>query len=163
MAEMKVKPKAILASGGGHADPKFLANVAKDALFLFDEVEWNTDVNKPGAKETNAKFKAKYGYDLAGESVDAYAAVYVIADALERAASTDPKKVRDALAATKLTTGPAMIVSYDGVEFDESGQNKNAGIVIVQVAEVGGKLDRVTVWPKAARRAGYTPVFPANK
>ncbi|GFK96103.1 Leucine-, isoleucine-, valine-, threonine-, and alanine-binding protein [Fundidesulfovibrio magnetotacticus] len=163
MAEMKVKPKAIIASGGGHADPKFLENVAKNGLYLFDEVEWNTDVNKPGAKATNEKFKKKYGYDLTGESVDAYAAMYVIADALERAASTDPKKVRDALAATKLTTGPAMIVSYDGVEFDENGQNKNAGIVIVQVAEVDGKLDRVTVWPKAARRAGYTPVFPANK
>lgn len=163
MAEMKVNPKVVLASGGGHADPKFLENVNKNALYLFDEVEWNTDVNKPGAKETNAKFKTKYGYDLTGESVDAYVAMYVVADALERAASTDPKKVRDALAATKLTTGPAMIVSYDGVEFDESGQNKNAGIVIVQVAEVGGKLDRVTVWPKAARRAGYTPVFPSGK
>lgn len=163
MAEMKVTPKVVLASGGGHADPKFLENVGKNALYLFDEVEWNTDVNKPGAKETNAKFKAKYGYDLTGESVDAYAAMYVIADALERAASTDPKKVRDALAATKLTTGPAMIVSYDGVEFDENGQNKNAGIVIAQIAEIDGKLDRVTVWPKSARRAGYKPVFPAGK
>lgn len=163
MAEMKVKPKAIIASGGGHADPKFLENTNKNALYMFDEVEWNTDVNKPGAKETNAKFKAKYGYDLTGESVDAYAAMYAIADAFERAASTDPKKVRDALAATKLNSGPSAIVSYDGIEFDENGQNKNAGIVIIQVAEVGGKLDRVTVWPKAARRAGYTPVFPANK
>jgi branched-chain amino acid transport system substrate-binding protein len=163
MAEMKVKPKAIIASGGGHADPKFLENTNKNALYMFDEVEWNTDVNKPGAKETNAKYKAKYGYDLTGESVDAYAAMYAIADAFERAASTDPKKVRDALAATKLGTGPSAIVSYDSIEFDENGQNKNAGIVIVQVAEVGGKLDRVTVWPKAARRAGYTPVFPANK
>ncbi|MFP5240469.1 MAG: ABC transporter substrate-binding protein [Acidobacteriota bacterium] len=163
MAEMKVKPKVTVASGGGHADPKFLENAGKNALFLFDEVEWNTDVNKPGAKETNAAFKAKYGYDLTGESVDAYVAMYVIADALERAASTDPEKVRAALAATKLSTGPAMIASYDSIEFDESGQNKNAGIVIVQVAEVNGQLDRVTVWPKGARRAGYTPVFPANK
>ncbi len=160
MAELKVKPKVVLASGGGHADPKFLENVGKSALGMFDEVEWNTDVNKPNAKEANAKFKAKNGYDLAGESVDAYVATYVIADALERAASTDPKKVRDALAATNLTTGPGMLVSYDGVLFDENGQNKNAGIVIVQVAEMNGKLDRVTVWPKAARRAGYTPVFP---
>jgi len=56
-----------------------------------------------------------------------------------------------------------MIVSYDGVQFDETGQNKNAGIVIVQVANVDGKPDRVTVWPKAARRAGYVPTFPANK
>jgi len=56
-----------------------------------------------------------------------------------------------------------MIVSYDGVEFDENGQNKNAGIVIAQIAEIDGKLDRVTVWPKSARRAGYKPVFPAGK
>ena len=162
LAEMKVKPKVVISSGGGHADPKFLENTGKNALNLFDEVEWNTDVNKPGVKEINAKFNKKYGYDLAGESVDAYAAIYAIADAFERAASTDPAKVRDALATTKLTTGPAMIVSYDGIEFDEAGQNKNAGIVIVQVAEVNGKLERVTVWPKAARHEGYKPVFPAN-
>jgi branched-chain amino acid transport system substrate-binding protein len=163
MAEMKVTPKVVLASGGGHADPKFLENAGKNALYLFDEVEWNTDVNKPGVKEANTKFKTKNGYDLAGESVDAYVAMYTIADALERAGSTDPKKLRDALAATKLSTGPGMITSYDAVEFDENGQNKNAGIVIVQVADIGGgKLDRVTVWPKAARRAGYTPIFPAK-
>jgi len=163
MAEMQLKPKVVLTSGGGHADPKFLENTGDNAMGFFDEVEWNTDVNKPGAKETNAKFKKKYGYDMTGESVDAYASMYVIADALERAASTDPAKLREALATTKLTTGPAMIVSYDGVEFDKDGQNKNAGIVIVQVAKVDGKPQRVTVWPKSARRAGYTPVFPANK
>ncbi|UJX40917.1 ABC transporter substrate-binding protein [Desulfovibrio sp. JY] len=163
MAEMQLKPKVVLTSGGGHADPKFLENTGDNAMGFFDEVEWNTDVNKPGAKETNAKFKKKYGYDMTGESVDAYASMYVIADSLERAASTDPAKLREALATTKLTTGPAMIVSYDGVEFDKNGQNKNAGIVIVQVAKVDGKPQRVTVWPKSARRAGYTPVFPANK
>ncbi|MHC1789293.1 ABC transporter substrate-binding protein [Solidesulfovibrio sp.] len=164
MTEMQLKPKVVLASGGGHADPKFLENTDTNAIGIFDEVEWNTDVNKPAAKPANEKFKKKYGYDLTGESVDAYVAMYVIADALERAASTDPAKVREALAATNLSTGPGMVVSYDGVQFDETGQNKNAGIVIVQVADIGGgKLDRVTVWPKSARRAGYTPVFPANK
>jgi len=163
MAEMQLKPKVVLASGGGHADPTFLENTDANAIGLFDEVEWNTDVNKPMAKPATEKFKKKYGYDLTGESVDAYIAMYVIADALERAASTDPAKIREALAATNLNSGPGMIVSYDGVQFDETGQNKNAGIVIVQVANVNGKPERVTVWPKAARRAGYTPVFPANK
>ena len=55
-----------------------------------------------------------------------------------------------------------MIVSYDAVEFDASGQNIHAGIVIVQIAEINGQMERVTVWPKAARRAGYTPTFPAK-
>ena len=111
-------------------------------------------------KEINEKFKARYGYSLAGESVDAYIAMHVLADALERAGSLDPKAIRDALAATKLTSGPAMIASYDAVEFDETGQNKHAALVIVQVGDAGNGLERISVWPKNARRAGYTPVFP---
>lgn len=160
LAEYKVKPKAIVASGGGHADPSFLQAVGKNAQYMFDIVEWETDVNKPGVKEVNEKFKAKYGYNLAGESVDAYIAMYVLADALERAGSLDPKAIRDALAATKLSSGPAMIAAYDAIEFDQTGQNTHAAPVIVQINDLGKGLERISVWPKTARRAGYTPVFP---
>lgn len=160
LAEYKVKPKAIVASGGGHADPSYLKAAGKNARYLFDIVEWETDVNKPGAKEINAKFKAKYGYNLAGESVDAYVAMYTIKDALERAGSTDAAKIRAALASTKLNSGPAMIAAYDKIEFDATGQNKSAALVIVQVNDTGNGLERFTVWPKISRRAGYTPVFP---
>ena len=91
MTEYKVKLKAIISSAGGHADPSFLKAAGKNARYLFDIVEWETDVNKPGADKTNEKFKKLYGYNLTGESVDAYAAMYVLADALERAKSTDPE------------------------------------------------------------------------
>jgi ABC-type branched-subunit amino acid transport system substrate-binding protein len=107
-----------------------------------------------------AKYKAKYGANLTGEAVDAYVAMYVIADALERSASLEPDKIRDALAATNLSTGPAAIVAYDSITFDTSGQNKNAALAIVQINDLGQGLERITVWPKASRRAGYTPVFP---
>lgn len=163
LSEYKVRPKAIIGSGGGHADPSFLKAVAKNGQYIYDIVEWETDVNKPGAKEANAKFKAKYGYNLAGESVDAYIAMYVLADALERAGSLDPKAIRDALASTNLTKGPAMIAAYDAIEFDQTGQNKHASPCIVQINDVGNGLERVSVWPKSARRAGYTPVFPMPK
>jgi branched-chain amino acid transport system substrate-binding protein len=160
MAEYKVKPKAIIASGGGHADPSFLKAVGKNGQYIFDIVEWETDVNKPGVKEINQKFKSKYDYNLAGESVDAYIAMYVMADALERAKSLDPKAIRDALAKTKLTKGPAMIASYDAIEFDETGQNKYAALVMVQINDIGKGMERISVWPKGARRAGYKPLFP---
>ena len=163
LAEYKVKLKAIVASGGGHADPSFLKAAGKNAEHLFDIGEWETDVNKPGAKEANTKFKAKNGYNLTGEAVDAYLAMYVLKDALERAGSLEPAKIREALAATNLTDGPGMIVGYDAVKFDATGQNEKASLVIVQVADLGQGLERVTIWPKAARRAGYTPVFPVNK
>ena len=160
IAEYKVKVKAIVASGGGHADPSFMKAVGKNAQYLFDIVEWETDVNKPGAKEANDKYKAKNGENLTGEAVDAYLAMYVIKDALERAASLEPAKIREALAATNLNSGPGMIVGYDAVKFDATGQNENASPVIVQVGDVGKGLERITIWPKNARRAGYTPVFP---
>ncbi|MFZ0131391.1 MAG: ABC transporter substrate-binding protein [Desulfobacterales bacterium] len=160
LADYKVKLKAIIASGGGHADPSFLKATGDNARYLFDIVEWETDVNKPGVKEINAKFKARYGYNLAGESVDAYLAMYVIKDALERAGSLDPEKIRAALAQTNLRSGPAMIAAYDTIEFDASGQNKHAALSIIQVNDLGSGLERITVWPKGARRAGYTPVFP---
>lgn len=160
IAEYKVKVKAIVASGGGHADPSFMKAVGKNAQYLFDIVEWETDVNKPGAKEANDKYKAKNGENLTGEAVDAYLAMYVIKDALERSASLEPAKIREALAATNLTSGPGMIVGYDAVKFDATGQNENASPVIVQVNDLGKGLERITIWPKNARRAGYTPVFP---
>lgn len=160
LAEYKVKVKAIVASGGGHADPSFLKAAGKNAQYLFDIVEWETDINKPGAKEANEKFKAKFGQNLTGEAVDAYLAIYVLKDALERAGSVEPAKLREALAATNLKDGPGMIVGYNAVKFDKTGQNENASPVLVQINDVGKGLERITIWPKSARRAGYTPVFP---
>jgi branched-chain amino acid transport system substrate-binding protein len=160
LAEYKVNLKAVIGSGGGHADPSFLQATGKNARYLFDIVEWETDVNKEGAKEANEKFKSKYGYNLAGESVDAYVAVYVLADALERAGSLDPGKIREALATTNYRKGRGMIVGYDGVEFDKTGQNKHASLVMVQINDIGKGMERITVWPKNARRGGYQPVFP---
>ncbi len=160
LAAYKVKLKAVVASGGGHADPSFIKAAGKNARFIFDIVEWETDVNKPGAKEINAQYKDKYGYNLTGEAVDAYLSMYLIKDALERAASLDKDDIRKALADTHLTSGPGMIVGYDAVEFDASGQNSHASLVMVQINDIGNGLERITVWPKIARRPGYTPVFP---
>ncbi|SMC91762.1 amino acid/amide ABC transporter substrate-binding protein, HAAT family [Desulfocicer vacuolatum DSM 3385] len=160
LAEYRVRLKALISSGGGHADPSFIQAAGKSARYLFDIVEWETDVNKPGAREANEKYKKQYGQNLTGEAVDAYLAMYIIKDALERAASLDPEKIRQALADTQLSDGPGMIVGYDKVVFDEKGQNKEASLVMVQINDIGNGLERITVWPKSARRVGYTPVFP---
>ncbi len=160
LAEYNVKLKAIIASGGGHADPSFLKATAKNSAQIFDIVEWETDVNKPGAKEANEKYKAKYGQNFTGEAVDAYLAMYVIKDALERAASLDKAKIIEALRTTNLSDGPGMIVGYEKVAFDKTGQNAHAALVVVQISDTGKGMERLTIWPKNVRHAGYTPVFP---
>jgi len=160
MAEMRVNVKAIITSGGGHADPSFLEAAGKNADYIFDIVEWEADLNRVGLTETNEKYNKLYGHNMNGESVDAYASMYVIKEALEAAGSTKAADVRKALNELKFCDGKAQMLAYECVEFDETGQNKNAKPVIVQIRKMGDKMDRITVWPKDVRRAGYTPVFP---
>lgn len=163
MSEMRVNVKAIITSGGGHADPSFLEAAGKNAEYLFDIVEWETDLNRVGLKETNAKYKAKFGYNMNGESMDAYASMWLIKAALEKAGSTEPESIRKALNNIKFCDGKAQMLAYNCIEFDETGQNKNASLVIVQIRKNGDKMERLTVWPKDVRHEGYTPVFPQPK
>ncbi|WP_020675035.1 ABC transporter substrate-binding protein [Geopsychrobacter electrodiphilus] len=160
IANMKVHVKAIIGSGGGHADPAFLTAVGKNAEGIFDIGEWETDLNKPGVDEANAKYNKLYGYNLSGEAVDAYSSMYLIKAALETAGSTDPVKLRQALADTKLCSGPGSIFAYKCIDFDKDGQNKQAALVVVQIHNDNGTMKRFTVWPKEGRHAGYTPTFP---
>ena len=96
------------------------------------------------------------GYDLNAYVAQGYPNAYVIADALERAGSADRDKIRDALAKTNITSGPALITGYQKIAFDATGQNVNSHGVISQ--NLKGK--RSTVWPVANRPPGFKPVWP---
>ena len=123
---------------------------------MFDIVEWETDVNKPGAKETNAKFKKKYGYDLTGESVDAYASMYVIADALERAGATDPAKVREALAGQTFAAPSGYTLTMD-----KTNHHLHKPVMIGEVQE-DGQFSIVWQTEGPLRAQPWSPFIPGN-
>jgi len=164
MAQMKVGAKAILATGGGHASPAFIKGTGKNCENVFDISEWEPDIRRPAISKLNAEFQKRYAFDLSAETVNAFVSVYVIADALERAESTDPEEIRDALSDTDFCRGNgnplADILPYKCIEFDKTGQNKNARFVVVQFQEVAGAIQRVTVWPPDVARKDAKPVFP---
>jgi branched-chain amino acid transport system substrate-binding protein len=66
----------------------------------------------------------------------------VLADAINRAKSTDGEKIRAALAATDIP-GEQTIMPWKRVKFDEMGQNNDADPVLLQY--IGGKF--VTISP----------------
>jgi branched-chain amino acid transport system substrate-binding protein len=164
MAQMKVGAKAVISTGGGFASDAFIKSTGKNCENIFDVSQWEPDINRPGITTLSAEYQKRYTSDLTAETVDAFVSVYVIADALERAQSTDPGKIRDALADTNLCRGKANraidIASYNCIEFDKTGQNKNARFVVVQFRDVEGAIERVTVWPADVARKGFKPIFP---
>lgn len=130
-------------AAGGTVDPEFIKQLGPAAEGWFTEIEYTKYAQ--GAEDLNNRFREKYGNDITGNGAYAYQAGYVIADALERAASTDRNAVRSALAATDMPSGPTMILPTERLIFDADGQNPNAPLFIVQVQD--GEL--IPVWPSA--------------
>ena len=161
LAEMEVTAKAIIGLSGGTADPDFLPGAGKAALNTFDATRWEPDFPRPGADATNAAYKKLAGVDLDAESMKHYAYAMTVIAAIEKAASKDPKKIRDALSSLRLKAPhPAIRFVEDEIYFDESGQIFAGQMVGVQFQEVNGKMERVTVWPKSVAREGSRIIFP---
>ncbi|MFC4766211.1 ABC transporter substrate-binding protein [Effusibacillus consociatus] len=157
--QQQVKPKAFISTSGGTADPQFLKNAGEDALNWFDVSAWEPDVNRPGSKELDKKFVEKFGTHPSGEQIKEYAGIYTIADALERAKSTDSDKLRDALKASNITSGPTVIYTKT-IHFDSTQTLPDPSLVIAQFQKVNGKIERVTVYPASDARQGANIVFP---
>jgi branched-chain amino acid transport system substrate-binding protein len=97
---------------------------------------------KPIIKKVDDLFKARYKIDFTGNSARSFTGLMVLADAINRAGSTDPEAIRKALAATNMPSS-ALIMPWKGVKFDETGQNTLGAGILVQVRD--GKYS--TVWP----------------
>lgn len=149
--ELKLSPPLIGLSNGAFSTQQFVDQVGPAAEYIMD-ANYHYDASNPKARQVRDAYKSRFGTDMPTHGVMAYEAVYVLKDALERACSTDHQKLRDALAATKFADH---ILPYQGpIEFDETGQAKNARSVILQVQN--GKI--LQVLPEALAEA--KPIFP---
>jgi branched-chain amino acid transport system substrate-binding protein len=144
-ADLKI---AINGGSGGFVIPDFYHNVGATADGLLGVAHWNHDINAK-AQEVNAVFQNQYGEFLFEYAGGLVAQTFMIADALERAASTDPQKVRDAVASLDVSEGYAAMCPGGRVKFGPDGKNLFAHPVGVQWQ----RGDLATVFPKEDARA----------
>ncbi|ROR34577.1 amino acid ABC transporter substrate-binding protein [Inmirania thermothiophila] len=91
-------------------------------------------------------FEKTYGYAPPYQAAESAAGVLVYVDAIQRAQSLDPQKVRDALAATDLMT------FYGPIRFDETGKNIAKPMVLYQVQDGAYRVVAPTKWAAAKLR-----------
>jgi len=153
MKNLDYLPPIIIGDDAGFSDPSFIPNVGDLAQGAINRSAF--DIGKPGSNSyiVNALFKAKYGRDLDDTSARWMQGFFVLADAINRAGSTEPEKIQAALRATDLKPDQ-LIMGYDGVKFDDTGQNTLAATYLVQLQ---GK-EYVSVWPE--KRATATLLWP---
>jgi branched-chain amino acid transport system substrate-binding protein len=97
---------------------------------------------RPSISAVNALYKARNNKDLNDNTSREATALFVLADAINRAGSAKPEDIRTALVATNIA-GAQTIMPWKGVKFDETGQNILCNPVIQQVFAGTYK----TIWP----------------
>ena len=164
LKRLDFNPKVVLAQDAGYINPAYIKEVGPLGYYVFSREVFNWDLFEkvPGLKDVNERFKAKYGIDMDGSIVRNYVAVWVLYYALEeagkKASPSDLAAFRSALrdALRGLDIGKGVLpVPWDGVKFDNTGQNIRAGGIIVQMFPDGKYY---TVWPR--EYATRDPIFP---
>jgi branched-chain amino acid transport system substrate-binding protein len=143
MMNLDYLPPIIIGDDAGFSDPTFIPNVGDLAQGAINRSAF--DIGKQGSNSyiVNQMFKAKYGRDLDDTSARWMQGFFVLADAINRAGSTEPEKIQAALQATDLKPDQ-LIIGYNGVKFDATGQNTLASTFLIQLQ---GK-QYVSVWPQ---------------
>lgn len=127
-------------ANGGISDSKFIEDFG-DSVENFLDLNYRFNPNSDKTASLLASYKEKYGEDMSVHAVWGYESIYVIADALERAGTTDSKALRDAFRQTEIAEH--VLAQSGAIAFDEKGENINAAGVLVQIQN--GK--HVVVYP----------------
>jgi len=148
MRNLDYLPPMVIGDDSGFSDPSFIPAVKDIAQDVMNRGAW--DIGKPGSVtyKINEMYKAKTGRDLDDTSARAMQSFMALVDAINRAGSTDPEKIRVALTQTDLKPDQIMM-GYDGVKFDQTGQNILASTYLTQLK--GDKYE--LVWPEKAAAA----------
>jgi branched-chain amino acid transport system substrate-binding protein len=145
MKSLDYKPPMVIGDDTGFSDPSFIPAVSDIAQGVMNRSAWA--IGKPGSTTD------KINDDVQGQDRPRsrrhlgaqHAGFLALADAINRAGSTDPEKIRDALTKTDLKPDQLMM-GYQGVKFDETGQNILASTYLIQLH--GKSYDMV--WPEQA-------------
>ena len=147
MAELGYKANAIVAQDAGFSEKALYDAVGDKLEGVISRGTFSLDLaaKRPMVGKINAMFKEKSGKDFNDLTSRQFMGLIVMADAINRAKSTDGDKIRDALVATDMP-GEITIMPWKRIKFDEMGQNNDADPVLLQY--IGGKF--VTIYPPQA-------------
>lgn len=156
--ENNINPIAILAMNAGFVSPVFVKELGPDADYVISRDIWALDIceKKALAKRINDLFFLRNNFNLSGVSARAFTGMYALADALNKAKTLQPHDLIESISSLYIPP-EYLIVPWDGIKFDETGQNILGKGIIVQIQN----QKYYTIWPH--NLAVRQPVFPFVK
>ena len=148
--ELGVRPK-LFGETVAPPTPDFRNTLHDLADGVIGSSQWTPEVKGSDpffgtAQNYLAAIQAKYGHPAEYHNAEATGACLALALAAQKAGSTDPNKIRDAMAALDTQS------FFGRIHFDQTGQNTFKPMSVIQIQQ--GKL--VTVWPAESAAAKLT-------
>jgi branched-chain amino acid transport system substrate-binding protein len=138
--------KTPVVSAGGTTFDSAGTTLGQGAVGMFMPIHWNWDLKIPGNSELVETYKKAHPEAHSPPNNEqigmGYSTGKIIAQSLEKAASRDSTKIREALLSTEFTN---LVLPGGKVAFSETGQNKHATGII---GEWMSPDEIRTVWPK---------------
>jgi branched-chain amino acid transport system substrate-binding protein len=129
------RPPVTMAMGAGFASQQPLLGTAAAVLH---SGAWSAVVaeRNPVARQVADLYKRRFGGQMSEASAKAFTATLTLAQAVDAAGSTAAGRVRAALLALQIP-GRDTIMPWDGIRFDEAGQNTQAAAVVERLTQDG--------------------------
>jgi branched-chain amino acid transport system substrate-binding protein len=139
----------VIGGAAGYIIPDFEKGLGEFAEDVFSISPTNYDL----APALTDKFRKRFGFFMVHEAIESAVTLDVLAQAIERAKSANPKAVTEALHGGRFDGGWTKAMPGGAIQFDQSGLNTLLAPIMVQWR----KKELVTVWPKDFAKA--SPVW----
>ena len=152
--ELRIDANRYAGGAAGFAIPEFIQNAKEASDLVVTATLWSPQVAYPGAREYAEKYKKLFKNYPSYHGAEAYSALYLIKDVLERAKSWKSDDIRTAFKATNMMT------AFGPVKFEDKEGYTNQNFMDTLVMQViSGKHE--TIWP--AKYASTKYVYPIPK
>lgn len=147
--EIGITPQAFLGAGAGFATVQFAKETAI-SNGVFSSTQWTGDVNWPGAREFEKRYKAKFGKEPTYHAATAYESMMIMAETAAKA-GTNQDKIRAELKSGQWNgiMGEVKFIDYEGYT------NQNHHQMLVEQIQ-NGKHE--TVYPP--KYVSKKPIYP---
>jgi len=161
---MKASPRFFWGQDAGFEMADFTKTLGADTNGILTRTVFIAKIAKVKkvAGQINDLYKKKYGDDLTGATARSVVGVQTWAYVLNRARSTDPKAIQKVCNEIDIP-GNELVMPWDGIKFDATGQNIKGKGLIGQYQWKDGKAELEIIYPFGLATANMIYPFPGWK
>lgn len=148
--ESDLNPEMFIGTGGGHSINGFYEQAGELTETVLTAGPWHGDKEDDQWQAFHDKFTEAQGHEPGEHEVEGYSAIYILADAMERAETLDREGIFEALHETDMDT------IFGEVKFEDFDGYKNQNRGMTDVAQwIDGDLQ--TVYPEEHAESELVP------